>query len=105
MTDYLSVDTPGVMPMTGLDLKDKVLVLDVIQLDERYKKPRFQLWHATGGFGCSPNTIGTAVFSYCLADNEVARWERFDFIGIASEELVNSVMEYDKTTIDNNYSQ
>lgn len=77
----------GVRPLVG-DLKDKVLVLAHTKLNRRYQMPRFQLFKATGGFGCSEGTIGSAVFGMFLADNEDARWDRRDFIGIATEDLI-----------------
>lgn len=81
----------GVRPLDG-DLTDKVLVINHLRLGRPYQLPRFQLFKATGGFGCKPNTLGQAVFGYHLADMESARWNRSDFIGVPSDELITAAM-------------
>lgn len=73
-----------VLPLVG-DLEGKVLVLRGSILKKDYRKPEYQLWRATGGFGCSPTAIGRAVFATCLFDGENARWDRQEFIGIYDE--------------------
>lgn len=78
---------------TGQRLEGKVVVLAATRLGPDFRKPEFQLWRADSGFGCSPNTTGTAVYSTCIEDGEEARWERFDFLGILKPELMTPEIE------------
>lgn len=71
-----------------LNYEGKVLVLSQDILSERDWSPQNQLWLATWGFGCDPNTSGRAVFSTCLGNGEKTRWNRSDFTGILKEELL-----------------
>ena len=84
----ITYKTPGVKPLDG-ELEGQWLVLSPNRLKERYRFPHNQVVKATGGFGCSPTKSGRAVFVEHL-DGEHARWDRGDFIGIASPELVES---------------
>ena len=70
----------------GEELAGKVLVMSPLTLKESCWSPENQLWLATGGFGCSPNASGRAVYATCLGDGEHTRWDRSDFIGILREE-------------------
>lgn len=94
----------GLRPLVG-DLTKQCLVLRHTKLNRRYQTPRFQIFQATGGFGCKESSLGTHVFGIHLADGESATWHRKDFIGIASQELVNLAMEDDIPTIPINESQ
>ncbi len=58
-----------------------VMILKPDILGKQYRKRKFCLWKATGGFGCSPTAAGRAVFAECLGDKEHARWDRHDFVG------------------------
>lgn len=69
----------------NMNYEDKVLVLSTDSLKESGWSQQNQLWLAIGGFGCSPNSIGRAVFATCLSDGREARWNRLDFIGILQE--------------------
>jgi hypothetical protein len=88
MKKVIGGDLPEVLPMAGEHLAGKVLVLNDRWLSNQFRSAEYQLWKATGGFGCNPAAMGTAVFAVCLNDGERARWERGDFIGIASPELI-----------------
>lgn len=89
--ELITSSSEGVLPLAG-DLANKVLVLAHTRLNRRYQMPRFQLFKATGGFGCQENSLGRAVFGMFVADSEEARYNRADFIGIASEALVFKAM-------------
>lgn len=82
----------GLMPLVG-DLTGHTLVLSHERLNRRYQMPRFQIFKATGGFGCKEGSLGRAVYGIHIADNEDARWNRNDFIGIATQELAARAME------------
>lgn len=71
-----------------LNYEGKVLVLSRDVLKESRWGLENQLWLATGGFGCDPNSSGRAVFATCLADGEETRWNRSDFTGILKEGLL-----------------
>jgi hypothetical protein len=88
----LITSTDDGMSRVAGDLTNQVLVISHIKLNRRYQIPRFQLFKATGGFGCKEGSLGSAVFGYHLADSEQARWDRSDFIGIADKDLVTRAM-------------
>ncbi len=71
-----------------LDYEGKVVVLSPRTLKESCWSPQDQLWLATGGFGCGPDSSGRAVFATCLADGEKTRWNRTDFVGVLKESLL-----------------
>ena len=71
-----------------LNYEGKVLVLSQDILGESHWDPKNQLWLATGGFGCDPNSSGRAVFATCLGDGEQTRWNRSDFMGVLKESLL-----------------
>lgn len=75
----------------SLDFEGKILVLPISTFKEEYQKPEFQLVKATGGFGCDPEKMGTAVFVKFLVDGEECRYRRNDFIGVLKEELVQKL--------------
>ena len=82
----------GLAPLSG-DITGKVVVIAHTRLNKRYQSPRFQLFKATGGFGCKEGGLGSAVFGQYLADGEDDRRERQELIGIASDELVGRALE------------
>lgn len=101
----IDVFTKGIKPMVG-DITDKVCVIRPTGLNKRYQSPRFQLFKATGGFGCKPENSGSKVFGFYLSDNEEDTRRRYDFIGLASDELIEQAMsdatpvkEIDKTAV------
>lgn len=56
-------------------------------------------FHATGGFGCNPASLGHAVFGYYMTDGESAREERYNVVGVAvnqgtSEEIAKFEAAY-----------
>ena len=61
-----------------------------------YQKPEYQLFRIQGGFGASPSKMGNAVFGYFCADGEECRQERYQFIGIANEEVTRYAEELEK---------
>ena len=68
-----------------LDYKGRVLVLSPNTLRESCWDARNQLWLGEGGFGCSPTSLGRAVYATCLGDGEQTRWDRSDFTGVLDE--------------------
>lgn len=75
----------------------KVLIIKPEKLTDEYRKPEYQLFRASSGFGCSPTASGNAVFgSFCI-DGEKTRFERFEFIGVANESAVEHAEELEST--------
>ena len=71
-----------------LDYKGRVLVLNPETLRESCWDARNQLWLGEGGFGCSPTSLGRAVYATCLGDGEQTRWDRSDFTGVLDEQYL-----------------
>ena len=63
--------------------KDQVLILKPESLVEEYRHGEFQLFLASGGFGCDPSKLGNKVFGEFLVDGEEACFRRYAFLGIA----------------------
>lgn len=71
---------------TNEDYDGKVLVLDPTILKDEYKSPDYQLFRATGGFGCSPTARGRRVYGQFLKDGEETSFYRQDFLGVLKDE-------------------
>jgi len=71
---------------TNEDYDGKVLVLDPTILKDEYKSPDYQLFLATGGFGCSPTARGRRVYGQFLKDGEETSFYRQDFLGVLKDE-------------------
>ena len=82
------VDLGEIEDVTGM-----VIVLSPEHLLEEYRKPEYQLWIATGGFGTKNFTLGRALFAKCLADGENVRFDRSDFMGVLKDELLPDAEE------------
>ena len=70
------------------DFTGKVLVMSPDTLREACWDPRNMLWYGEGGFGCSPDSSGRAVYATCLSDGEKTRWNRSDFLGVLDEQYL-----------------
>lgn len=79
-------------PMTGAQLKGRVLVFKPSALIESYRQ-KDRRFLAQGGFGCNPSAMGTAVYGVCLEDGEKARWERYHFMGFAADSTIPAHIE------------
>lgn len=92
MKDIITRKTLGCLPLPSTSWVGLVLILDAKELKAEHRTPGNQLHKASGGFGCEPELSGRAVFAMCLEDGESARWDRGQFIGVASPELIASVI-------------
>ena len=72
----------------NVDMQGKVIVLNHMSMKEEYWKPEYQLWLATGGFGCSPTASGRAVYATCLYDGEHSRWNREKVLGVLKNDYL-----------------
>jgi hypothetical protein len=64
-----------------VDLNGKYVVIEKEYMKEGYTALEHRIGKAVGGFGCSPNAMGRAVFIEHLSDGESARWSRSDLEG------------------------
>ena len=62
---------------------NRLLILRDTSLQEGYRKPEYQYFYATGGFGCNPDSLGTKVYGSFLYDNVDGQFYRSDFLGVA----------------------
>ena len=70
------------------DYSDKILIVRADWLNENYKEPKYQLFRAGSGFGCSPTASGRAVFGEFLYDGEKTRFDRGDFVGVIDDQYL-----------------
>ncbi len=68
--------------------EDQILVIKPSWFNEHSRTAENQLFLASGGFGCDPSKMGTAVFGQFLIDEEKTRMERYDFLGILDEKYL-----------------
>ncbi|MGI6153850.1 MAG: DMP19 family protein [Christensenellaceae bacterium] len=71
------------------DIKGKVVAIKPEVLLPKYQTRSHQLILAIGGFGCSPNARGRAVFGTNIYTGEQARWERSDILGVIDEDALS----------------
>lgn len=71
-----------------LDYTDRILVLNPSVLKDECKTPQNQLFYATHGNGCRPDSLGTKVFGFHVSDGEKTYYRRTDFVGALKEELI-----------------
>ena len=84
------------IPYALLDYTGKILVMNYDALKPEYRSRPYQLWLATGGFGCSPTARGRRVFATSLYDGEQSSFYRQDFTGIIKPEVWEEVQsQYD----------
>ena len=71
-----------------VDYTDRIVVLDPSILKDECKTPQDQLFYATHGNGCRPDSLGTKVFGFHVSDGEKTYYRRTDFVGALKEELI-----------------
>lgn len=70
------------------DYTGKLLIIRADVLKEECRTPENQLFLASGGFGCSPDSSGRKVFGQFLSDGEKTHFYRSDFVGILAEQHI-----------------
>ncbi len=63
----------------------KVCIIPLENLAEEYRRPEYQLFRVSGGFGCIPGGIGRACFGRFCFYGERAMWAKGDFLGVGNE--------------------
>lgn len=71
-----------------IDYENKLVVIRPDNLKDEYKTPDDQLFYATGGFGCVPNSRGQKVYGYFIKDGEKTYYPREKIIGVLKEEFL-----------------
>ena len=66
---------------------NKFVIIDEEFFAPEYKSAEYQLFYATGGFGCTPGKLGNAVFGADIGENY--RQERYNILGFASDEAID----------------
>lgn len=82
----------GVMDNAGC-----VCIIPLEKLTPAYRKPEYQLFRVWSGFGIQPDAMGNACYGEFCADGEHCRWEKYNFFGVANEEVENIAAELEKT--------
>ena len=65
-----------------LDYTGQVVAIKAKSLSPEYRAASQQLHIATGGFGCSPNASGRAVYCTNVYDGKEGRFDRSDILGV-----------------------
>ena len=71
-----------------LDYKGKVVVIDARALKDEFKTPEGQLFYATFGNGCRPDSLGRKVFGKFLQDGSEDVFLRSEIEGVMKLELI-----------------
>ena len=76
-------------PSDKLNLEGQVIAVKAINLSPEYRVASHQLYIATGGFGCSPESRGRAVYCKNIYDggNDV-RFDRENILGVVKPESI-----------------
>jgi hypothetical protein len=75
------------LSISDKDLTGKFVLLKEKALGVPYRAPKYRVVKATGGFGCSPVTIGRALFVE-YSNGSTDRWNRGDVERFATEEEI-----------------
>ena len=67
-------------------IKNKVVVIRADVFKPEYQISTMQLQFCTGGFGCEPNSRGSACFCTNLYSGKESRYERRDILGVIEKE-------------------
>lgn len=77
----------------GEDITGRYVVLEKETFSPQYQDIQFRVFHATGGFGCSPTTAGTAVIGETPIDGEKFRIDGHDIERFATDEEIALVTQ------------
>lgn len=75
------------------DYNNKIVLLSPKTLNAESQRPELQIFLATGGFGCNPESLGNAVYGEFLHDGERCRWERYNIIGVANYAVIQELIQ------------
>ena len=85
--DTAPIYTDGCTVIKSEDsIKNKVVVIRADVFKPEYQIATMQLQLCTGGFGCEPNSRGSACFCTNLYSGKESRYERRDILGIIEKD-------------------
>lgn len=71
------------------NIEGKLVVVKPEYFKPEFRKAKYQIVLATGGFGCDASKMGNAVFvTECCENPEEYRQERYNLIGEPTEEII-----------------
>jgi hypothetical protein len=82
------------MNITELNLEGKYVVLKEESMSAEYRDITWRVVQAQGGFGCSPDARGRAVFVEFIRDGEKTRRERFEVERLATPEEIEAAKAF-----------
>lgn len=71
-----------------IDYTGKILAVNPMTLKEEYQTPEDQLFYASHGFGCQPDSLGTKIFGVFLNNGDEAYIRRYNVIGALNDESI-----------------
>lgn len=86
------VESPAPTGITGVVLTDKHAVIRVDEGSTLEMARRVVL--CGSGFGCRPETMGSAVFGTKTATGESFRYDRHDFVRLATDDEVSAARKF-----------
>jgi len=88
------VESPAPTGITGVVLTDKHAVIRVDEGATLAMERRIVL--CGGGFGCQPHTLGSAVFGTKVVTGDNFRYDRQDFVRLATPEEIEAAQRFYK---------
>lgn len=79
------------------DITGRYVVIYKSSMIPEYQDLSWRVFHATGGFGCLPDTMGSAVFGRFVRDGEEARIEGLQVERFATDDEVAMAQDLDNT--------
>ena len=76
-----------------IELEGKYILVSKKILKPEYHDNEKRVFFCEDGFGCSPNTVGNAIFGYYVFDNEKCRIEGYQVERLATEEEIKKAKE------------
>lgn len=76
--------------------ENEIGILSLTALAAQYRFGEFQLFRIKAGFGAYPDKMGNAIYGEFCIDGEHARFERYQFIGIANDETKEIAEQLEK---------
>lgn len=84
-TEILLTEEHCIAGSRDMDYKEQYIIIKPDDLLPEYRDADNQLYLAVGGFGCSPDARGRAVYCKDLRDGKEERWDRKNALGIADQ--------------------
>jgi hypothetical protein len=86
------VTAPAPTGISGVDIKNKYVVLK----EHSNLSVERRVLLCKGGFGCHPQSLGSAVFAERVVEGREWRWDRYDIERLATDEEVAAAKKFFK---------